>query len=168
MNIRPEQPADLSQIDRIHALAFGRNHESILVEKIRNSPYYIPELSIVAEIDGFPVGHILFSYIHLVGDRNLQVLALAPVAVKPEYQKQGIGSALIKEGLRIAQTREEHLVTVLGEPSFYSRFGFESSQLYGIECPFPLPAEVFMIMPLKNYHASDRGKIVYPPAFNEV
>lgn len=168
MNLRCEHYSDHQAIAELNRLAFERENETRLVQAIRDSDRYVPELSLVAELDGAIVGHILFSYIDLVGQTNLQVLGLAPVAVRPEFQRQGIGSTLVQAGLEAAEARGEWMVVVLGNPQFYSRFGFESSVSCGIEPPFPVPEEIFMVKPLKNYQEGHRGKIVYPPAFNGV
>jgi putative acetyltransferase len=168
MNIRPETSTDYRAVAQINNLAFGRENESQLITKIRLSNFYIPELSLVAEVDNIVVAHILFSYIELVGEEKLQVLALAPIAVHPQFQKQGIGSALIKSGLEKAETRGESLVIVLGDPQFYSRVGFVPSTTYGIASPFPVPDEVFMVKPLNSYQSKYQGKVIYPPAFHMV
>lgn len=165
MNIRCENCLDHQAIAELYRLAFKRESEAQLVDLIRHSDRYTPELSLVADLNGTIVGHLLFSYI-VLGQENLQVLGLAPMAVQPEFQRQGIGSALIRAGLAVAEVRRELMIIVLGNPQFYSRFGFESSVNYGIESPFPVPKEVFMVKPLKNYQERYRGKIVYPPAFN--
>ena len=168
MNIRFSNRSDYQAIAELNRLVFERDLEAKLVELIRDSDRYIPELELVAELDGAVVGHILFSYIDLVGQENLQVLGLAPMAVQPEFQRRGIGSALVRVSLEAASERGESMVLVLGHPQFYSRFGFEPSVSYGIESPFPVPEEVFMVLPLKNYQGRYRGKVVYPPAFNGV
>ncbi|OUL28041.1 GNAT family N-acetyltransferase [Nostoc sp. T09] len=168
MNIRRENIADYPAIAEVNVLAFGQENEAKLVEEIRHSNRYIPELSLVAEVEGLVVGHILFSYINLVGEERLQVLGLAPMAVHPRFQRQGIGSALVQAGLEIADTRGEAIVIVLGHPPFYSRFGFELSVNYAIESPFPVPEEFFMVKPLQSYQERYKGKVVYPPAFEKV
>ncbi|AFY42373.1 GNAT family N-acetyltransferase [Nostoc sp. PCC 7107] len=168
MNIRCESPQDYLAIAEVNTLAFGQDNEAKLIAKIRCSDRYIPELSVVAEIDNFVVGHILFSYIDLVGQETLKVLGLAPLAIHPQFQNQGIGSALVKAGLAIAETKKAPLVIVLGHPHFYSRFGFQSSSVYEIESPFPVPEDVFMVKLLKSYQERYKGKVVYPSAFNEV
>ena len=114
------------------------------------------------------VGHVMFSYIDLVGEETWKVLALAPVAVLPKFQKGGISSALIATGLEKADVMGESMAFVLGYPQFYSRFGFESSVNYGIESPFSVPEDMFMVKPLTNYQHSFRGKVVYPAAFDGV
>lgn len=99
-----------------------------------------------------------------MGQENLLCLGLASISVRPQFQRRGIGSALVQVGLEAASERGEAMVIVLGHPP---RFGFEPSVSYGIESPFPVPEEVFMILPLKNYQERYKG-IVYPPAFNGV
>ncbi|MFN6560283.1 MAG: GNAT family N-acetyltransferase [Nostoc sp. ChiSLP01] len=168
MNIRRETSTDYPAVAQINTLAFDQDNEAKLVERIRHSDRYIPELSLVAEIEGTVVGHILFSYIDLVNEQTLKVLGLAPLAIRPEFQKQGIGSALINAGLEIAEANKEAVVIVLGHPEFYTRFGFQTSVIYGIESPFPVPEEFFMVKLLQNYHEKYKGKVIYPPTFNEV
>ncbi|MBD2495978.1 GNAT family N-acetyltransferase [Nostoc sp. FACHB-280] len=168
VNIRCETLADYSAIAEVNNLAFGQANEANLIDKIRRSDRYIPELSLVAEIDNLIVGHILFSYIDLVNTETLQVIGLAPLAVHPQFQKQGIGSALAEVGLKIANDKGEVLVIVLGHPHFYNRFGFQPSVIYQIESPFPVPDDVFMVKPLQNYQPKYTGKVVYPPTFDGV
>ncbi|QMS87976.1 N-acetyltransferase [Nostoc edaphicum CCNP1411] len=168
MNIRCETLTDYPAIAEVNTLAFGQENEAKLVEKIRRSHRYIPELSLVAEIENVVVGHILFSYIDLVDEQTLQVLGLAPLAIHPQFQRQGIGSALIKAGLEIAEANKEAVVIVLGHPQFYTRFGFKTSVVYGIESPFPIPKEFFMVKPLQSYQESYKGKVVYPSTFDGV
>jgi putative acetyltransferase len=168
MNIRCETLPDYTVIAEVNTLAFGQENEAKLVEEIRRSDCYISELSLVAEVENIVVGHILFSYINLVDEETIKVLGLAPLAVHPQFQRQGIASALIKAGLEIANKRGEAIVIVLGHPHFYTRFGFEPSIGYGIESPFAVPEDVFMVKPLQNYHQNYKGKVVYPPAFEGV
>ncbi|MBG1262029.1 GNAT family N-acetyltransferase [Nostoc commune] len=168
INIRCETLPDYTVIAEVNTLAFGQENEAKLVEEIRHSDRYIPELSLVAEVENVVVGHILFSYIGLVGEETLQVLGLAPLAVHPKFQRQGIGSALIKAGLEIAEAKKEAIVIVLGHPEFYTRFGFQPSVVYEIESPFPVPEEFFMVKPLQSYQESYKGKVVYPAAFDGV
>jgi putative acetyltransferase len=168
MEIRPETPADYPAIAEVLIAAFGQPAEAQLVEKIRRSDRYIPDLALVAELNGQIVGHILFSYIDLVGEEPLPVLGLAPLAVHPDYQRQGVGSALTKAGLAKAEARGEAIAIVLGHPPFYSRFGFQPSANYGIESPFPVSPEFFMVKFLQLEPHRHQGKVVYPPAFEGV
>ncbi|PAX53267.1 GNAT family N-acetyltransferase [Brunnivagina elsteri] len=168
MKIRAENPQDYSQIAKVNTLAFGRENEANLITEIRNSNFYIPELSLVVEIDNTVIAHIMFSYIHLIGEERLRVLSLAPVAVIPEFQKQGIGSALIRNGLEKSDAMGEVLAIVLGYPLFYNRFGFVPSVIYGIQSPFNVPEDVFMVKTFKNFQQNYYGEVAYPPAFLRV
>lgn len=165
MIIRSEKPADFDAIDEVVRLAFdGRSDEADLVRAIRSSEYYVPKLSLVAD-DGGVIGHIMLSYVHL---EDRQVLSLAPLSVHPKHQNKGIGDALSREALRLADAMSEPLVVVLGHPNYYPRFGFEASRRHGIEPHSPeVPEEVFMVVPLSNYDPTLRGRIAYPAAFDE-
>lgn len=166
MNIRPENISDYRTIGQVNKLAFGGKNEAKLVDIIRTSNAYIPELTLVAEIDDHVVGFIMFSYIDLVGEEKLPILSLAPMAVHPQFQRQGIGKALLKSGLEIADHRGEALVVVLGYPKIYNPFGFKPSINYQIECPFNAPEDVFMVKTLSGYEEKYKGKVIYPPGFN--
>jgi putative acetyltransferase len=168
--VHPERPADFDAIRRTVQLAFGRLDEADLVERVRASDHYVPDLALVAERDGEIVGHVLFSYVELRrSDGSLAVLGLAPLAVRPDAQHQGVGLALVERGLALAQARGEPLVVVVGNPRYYHRFGFEPARPHGIEPPPPgIPDEVFMVKLLAGQHGLHRGQIVYPPAFDGI
>ncbi|MBE9179829.1 N-acetyltransferase [Oculatella sp. LEGE 06141] len=172
MTIRSATPFDDAAIAAVHQQAFARPNEARVVERIRQSERYLPTLSLVAEQDGAIVGHILFSLIDLVNNEIvLPVLGLAPLAVHPGWQHQGIGSALVLAGLTSAAATDAPLIVVLGHPSFYQRFGFEPASQFGITAPFPVPDEAFMVKWLKPQQDSgDRyqGRVIYPAAFQEV
>jgi len=164
--IRPERPADYDAIARVTAAAFERENEARLVELVRASGNYVPELSLVAD-DGEIVGHTMLSYARLTGDEAYDVLVLAPVSVTPERQQQGIGSALIERAIELADARGAPLVQLLGHPSYYPRFGFEPARAHGIEPPDPrIPDAAFMVRKLSSYHPRYRGRLTYPPAFD--
>jgi putative acetyltransferase len=165
MNIRSENISDYPNIAEVNTLAFGTEKEAKLIEIIRLSNGYIPQLSLVAEIENNIIGYIMFSYIHLMGKEKLSVLSLAPMAVHPKWQKQGIGKKMLKTGLQLADERGEALVIVLGYPQVYTPFGFQPSTNYQIESPFDVPEDVFMVKPLSAYEEKYNGKVIYPPAF---
>lgn len=166
MIVRPEGPADHEQVAQVLAEAFGGPAEARLVELLRGSPAYVPELALVAEVDGAVVGHILFTVVDVGG---VPALALAPMAVAPAHQRRGIGSALVRAGLERAQARPEAAVIVLGHPDYYPRFGFRRAGAFGIEPPWPgVPDEAFLVYPLPAYTEACRGVVAYPPAFDEV
>jgi putative acetyltransferase len=145
--------------------------EARLVGLIRDSEQFIPELSLAAiKGDGEVIGHILFSIINLVTEQGtVPTLGLAPMAVKPDYQNNGIGSALVKEGIKASKALGYEHIFVLGHPNFYPRFGFSPSSQFGILSPFPVPDEIFMALEIEKGSLSGlQGKIEYPPAFNAV
>jgi putative acetyltransferase len=163
VRLRAEAPADREAIAAVTTAAFGNEREARMVEAIRSSDRFVPELSLVAEAGGVIVGHLLLSYVDLGGRR---VLELGPVSVAPANQRSGVGGKLVREALRRADERDEPLVLVLGHPSYYPRFGFRPASELGIEPPGPsLPDEVFMAVPLQAYDPALRGRVVLPPAF---
>ena len=115
LSIRPERPADRTAISDVTAAAFGKQREARLVEAIRESDGFVSDLSLVAELDDEVVGHVILSYVGLEGDTR-RLLELGPMAVAPDHQRRGIGSALVREALRLADERGEPLVLVLGHP----------------------------------------------------
>ena len=169
MAIRLETHWDHDPVRRLLTAAFGRSAEARLVDELRESDSFVPNLCLVAEQNSVIVGHILFSHVTLEADPAAQVLALAPVAVYPAFQGRGIGSALIREGLSRAEARGEPLVVVLGHPDYYPRFGFVPASSLGIESPWPdIPDEAFMAKPLSSYRQDMRGVVRYPAAFDVV
>jgi len=173
VEIKPERPEDYADIYELNRAAFGEEGESILVEKIRRSADFIPGLSLVAIHDGRIVGHILFSLIRVRiqdhPDEEKPILSLAPMAVLPEFQSRGIGSALVRRGLEIARDLGHKAVVVVGHPDYYPRFGFTPARPKGLEAPFPVPDEAFMTLELEP-HGLDglTGTLVYPSAFDEL
>ncbi len=126
MNIRPETPADYAAIADMTIRAFGqRLGEALLVALARQHPFYDPELSLVAEVNGQVAGHALFIpyTIRLMG-QDMRAVNLAPLTVAPAQQRQGIGGALIAEGHRIASAKGYTLSLLLGHKEYYPRFGY--------------------------------------------
>src|SRR5437879_1244482 len=125
--LRPETVADHEAIRRVNRLAFGQDDEARLVDALREGGYV--RLSLVAERSGQLVGHILLSDLPIVTEAGtIPALALAPMAVLPEFQNQGIGSALVRRGLEACREQGHKIVVVVGHPRYYPRFGF-STQL---------------------------------------
>jgi putative acetyltransferase len=170
IQIRAERSGDEEAIRQINDAAFKGDNESKLVDAIRNSELFVPELSLVAVAEGKLIGHILLSIVYINSDEGeIPTLALAPMAVVPEQQNKRIGSMLVEEGLKKAKDQGFEHAVVLGHPEFYPRFGFVSASTKGIEAPFPVPDEVFMAIELKEGSLDQiKGKIVYPPAFDKV
>ena len=144
--VRRERPEDMAQIHEVNYQAFGRKEEAEVVDLLRNS---CPEgVSLVAEEEGRIVGHILFTPTIIEGEGiSLVGTGLAPLAVLPECQGKGIGSALVRAGLDEMREAGEPFVVVIGHPSYYPRFGFERASKYGIRCEYDeVPDEAFMIV----------------------
>jgi len=162
MIIRPEGPADLGGITELTIAAFNtlpisQHTEQFIITALRRAGDL--SLSLVAEIDGHLVGHVAFSPVAL-SDGTTDWYGLGPVSVLPDFQRQGIGSALIKEGLTRLETMGGRGCALVGDPAFYSRFGFR-------HCPelvLPgVPPEVFMVLPFGEDAPS--GEITFHEAF---
>ena len=169
ISVREERAEDIEAIHLVNLLAFGQEDEARLVQKIRISPGFIPELSLVAVRNSQIVGHILFSRIHIeTPQRDIEVLSLAPVAVLPEFQNQGIGSMLIGAGLEKAHQMGRKIVVVIGHPWYYPKFGFLPARQNGLEAPIPVPDEAFMVLELvPDALEGIAGRVKYPPEFDE-
>jgi putative acetyltransferase len=165
--IRTETPADYEAVSIVNERAFNRSNEARLVETLRTSGQVI---SLVAEVDGRVVGHILFSPIVIETSTGpVPAISLAPMAVLPEFQKRGIGSALVRRGIEACRSLGHAVVIVLGHPDFYPRFGFVPARPQGIEPPFPAPDEAWMVQVLRPGALENlSGTVRYPPAFAEV
>jgi putative acetyltransferase len=166
MRLRAERADDHPAITRVTTAAFGSEREARMIDAIRSSDGFVPEVSLVAEVDGRIVGHVILSYVGLEG-ADRRVLELGPMSVKPERQRAGIGSALVREALRGAEARGEPLVLVLGHPSYYPRFGFRPAAELRIHPPDQgIPAKAFMAIALSAYDPDLRGRVIFPPAFS--
>jgi putative acetyltransferase len=169
--IRPETPSDYPAITEVNDFAFGQPNEGKLVENLRKNPKFISELSFVAEVDGKIAGHILFFpvVIKLEDGKEKETISLAPLAVLPEFQRQGIGGELIREGIKACQRLGYDSVIVLGHPEYYPKFGFRQANSWGIIDPFDAPVEAFMALELKKGTLGGAAWIVeYPDEFLEV
>lgn len=165
LKIRQENSNDYAQVFQVISLAFETDDEARLVEKLRNAQ---PHISLVAEIDGNIVGHIFFSPMFFENEKT-NFLGLAPLAVLPEFQNQGIGSKLVREGLRIAAEQDFTAVFVLGHKNYYPRFGFEVAKTRGFTSDYPVPDEHFMVLELeKDALQGKQGLIKYSPEFAEI
>ena len=169
--IRAERNEDRDAIASVNREAFGRDEEANLVELLRDSDAFIPELSLVAEMDSAVVGHILFTKIRIIDSLNhcFDSLALAPVAVHSAYQKIGVGSALIKEGLYRAREIGYLSAIVMGHENYYPRFGFVPASRWNITAPFDVPDECFMAVELVESGLKNvSGMVLYAKEFEAV
>ena len=167
LTIRTEQPSDYEKVHQIIIEAFkNAEHsdgtEQELVKKLRQSPSFIPGLSLVAIKDNEIVGHILFTKAYV---NNAEVLALAPLSVLPEYQNQGIGLSLIKHGHEAASSLGFKFSIVLGHSQYYPKAGYVPASHYSICAPFPVADENFMAICLDNEPCLLNGTVKYDDAF---
>jgi putative acetyltransferase len=168
INIRKEEPEDMTAIHHINERAFNQPAEAYLVDALRRNGAAI--LSLVAVEDDRVVGHILFSPVVIESeDAHCEAVGLAPMAVLPEYQGRGIGSMLVREGLEQLRAMGHEIVVVLGHPEFYSRFGFMPSRPHGITSTWDVPDDVFMVAELRpGALAGCRGVVKYRHEFDAV
>ena len=147
LTIRAERPADTPWIRAVNERAFGQPDEAALVDAVRARG--ARSISLVA-VDGQTLlGHILFTPVTIHGpDRVCEAVGLAPMAVDPEYQRRGIGSRLVAQGLDRCRESGYRVAVVLGHPTYYPRFGFVPSHQHGIRFELDVPSEAFMVMEL--------------------
>lgn len=169
IRIRPETPSDIPAIRHVNELAFARPNEARLVDALREAAR--PFLSLIAETDGEIVGHICFSRaeVERPDGHKVEILGLAPMAVLPERQNQGIGSQLVKAGLDTCREAGYGVVIVLGHPDYYPRFGFVPAAPRGLVSEYDVPEPVFMMTELVPGAAAEvQGVARYHEAFRDV
>ena len=161
--IRNETECDRKPVFEVNVRAFPTTAEANLVDALRDEGFV--RVSLVAEINGQIIGHIVFSELPIVtSEGTVTALSLAPMAVVPEHQRQGIGSELVRRGLESCREQGHRIVIVLGEPHFYRRFGFSSDLARTLESPFS--GEAFMAIELVPESLSGiSGRVEYPLPF---
>jgi putative acetyltransferase len=192
LNIRLERPGDADAVRETNDLAFGTPLEGRLVDKLRAAAtadqpaprlrrsagasakaeagaLHERYLSLVATIDDRVIGHILFTPVTLEPSVDRRIAGLAPMAVRPQHQRSGIGGQLIRAGLEECRRSGCSAVVVLGHSEYYPRFGFVPAHTFGLTCEFPSPPEAFMAIELEIGALSGiRGLVRYLPQFAEV
>ena len=167
MLIRAEKENDRSAVYAVYVAAFESPSEAKLVDVLRQQAH--PIVSLVAELDGWVVGHIMFSPVSLSEHPDVTLMGLAPMAVAPEHQRKGIGSALVRAGLERCRELGFSAVVVLGYPEYYPRFGFLPSRRFGIDSAYAVPDEAFMVLELQNGSLNGKsGRVQYHAAFSNV
>lgn len=161
--IRLERDGERAAIHAVNSAAFGRAEEADLVDNLRAEGAVLA--SIVAELDGQIAGHVLFSRMFIeTADGRVSAVALAPVAVLPEFQRRGIGGKLIRHGLDLLRRQGERIAIVLGWPEYYPRFGFSVEKAAALDNPFP--REAYMALELAAGALNGvHGKVKYAAAF---
>jgi len=171
--IRKENTYDHNWVVELTEKAFetleiSDHNEGRLVDKLRKAPTFTEELSLVAELNGQVVGHILFTPIIIDNNpQQFQSLVLAPVSVLPEFQKMGIGGQLICSGHQKAVELGFQSAILIGHPEYYPRFGYKSASTWGIKTHYELPSDdVFMAIELTEGSLSNvSGMVIFPPEF---
>ncbi len=171
MHIKETAPADLNDILFVEREAFNSDIETDLTRNLLVDPTAKPILSLLAYVANQPAGHILFTKLNMSTAPNVSVSLLAPLAVVPKFQRQGIGGALIKKGLELLSKQDAGLVFVLGHPTYYPRYGFTPAGKLGFEAPYPIPekdANAWMVQALKpNIIGFVYGKLSCSNALNK-
>ena len=165
--VRPERPEDVPGIRHVNESAFETPTEAALVDALRQQAQ--PTISLVALSGDVIVGHIMFSPVVVSSPPDMHVLGLAPMAVLPMWQRQGIGSSLVQAGLEACRRRGAVAVVVLGHPEYYPRFGFTPASQFGLTSEYDVPDEVFMAIELTpGALRATTGTVRYHPAFASV
>ena len=167
ITIREEQPQDIKIIRDLNKRAFGQMQEADLVDKLRQNCDDL--LSLVGLMQDEVVGHILFTPVMVESEDNIvKGMALAPMAVLPEYQRQGIGSELVRAGIEKLKKRQCPFIIVLGHADYYPRFGFEPASRYGVRSEWEVPDEAFMILVIGEFEMQSGVALArYRPEFAE-
>jgi putative acetyltransferase len=177
MLIRRAGPSDADAVRAVTAAAFARPGrpdqgcpEARLVDELRADDAWLPALSLVALDDaGQVIGHVLCTRAHVAaGPGPAPVLGLGPLSVRPDRQRRGVGQALMHAVLSAADALDESLVVLLGDPSYYCRFGFQLADELGVSPPAPQWRPHFQARPLTAYRPSLRGRFTYAAPFERV
>jgi putative acetyltransferase len=167
--IRAERDADQPVIAEVVRAAFAGHPDEVasLVERIRGSEQFIPELALVAEDSSGVIAHVMLSWVGVEGGSRTRILNLTPMSVRPDRQRIGVGARLIRDALGRAEEAGQPAVMVEGIPAYYPRFGFEQASALGFISPHPrIPDDAFMVKRLPGYSPDLASRIVYPPAFD--
>jgi putative acetyltransferase len=171
MNIRQTTQADLKDIISVERAAFNRDSEVNLTRALLADPSAEPRLSLMAYVDNQPIGHILFTKGALTNHPDIALSFLAPLAVIPKFQRQGIGGALVKRSLELLTKANVDLIVLLGHPTYYQKFGFKPAFKLGFEPTYPIPTEVadaWMVKALKpNIIGRVSGRVICCDAMNK-
>lgn len=171
LTIRRETPEDATAVGDLldaafdHAPGTHRSVESVLVEELDAEGDVIGDLSFVAELGGEIVAQVLCSRATM-GEH--ESVALGPIAVRPDLQRQGIGAALMASVIATADQRADPAIVLLGDPDYYGHFGFAPGEAHGIQSPDPSWGEHFMVKRLRAWRPELAGQFRYPSAFQRL
>lgn len=164
VTIRPEQPADIPAVRRVHEAAFPTRAEADLVDRVRADGK--AAVSLIAQDDGNVIGHALFSPVTFDPAAAVTAFALAPMAVMPGHEKHAVGRRLVQNGLAECHAQGACLVVVLGEPDYYGRFGFERASRHGLRNEFGAEEEFMVFLLDARAHPTPGTLVKYAPEFS--
>ena len=163
--VRAETPADEAAVREVNRQAFAGPVEAQIVDALRGSP---DSISLVAIVDQQVVGHVLFTPVTLDPAAAVRIAGLAPMAVRPDFQQKGVGSALVRAGFNECRRLHYHAIVVVGHPEYYPRFGFQPADRWGMQYAESVPREVFMAVELQPGALENASGIVrFRPEFAE-
>ena len=164
--IRTETDADIEAVRLIHLQAFGRETEADIVDTLRHKQAAV--LSLVAVRRNEVVAHAFFTRVVITRDSGHERgVGLAPLAVRPDQQRTGLGTDLVRYGIAALKNRRHGVLVVLGDPAYYLRFGFRPAARFGLRCEFPAPEDAFMALPLDTFWCGGAGLVRYAKPFHE-
>jgi putative acetyltransferase len=169
IDVRPERPDDGAAVAAVVLDAFGAHGPQVVafVDAIRRSQNYVPELALVAVDDSGVVGHVMVSWVPLEGSARDRILNLTPLSVRPDRQREGVGTRLVASVVALADEAGEPAVIVEGVAAYYPRFGFERASALGFRPPHDrIPDTAFMVKRLAAWDPAVAGRVVYPPTFD--
>jgi putative acetyltransferase len=169
IDVRPERPDDRAAVAAVVRDAFGAHGPQVVafVDALRRSQGYVPELALVADDDSGVVGYVMVSWVPLEGSARDRILNLTPLAVRPDRQREGVGTRLVTSVVALADEAGEPAVVVEGVSAYYPRFGFERGSALGFRPPHDrIPDAAFMVKRLAAWDPAVAGRVVYPPAFD--
>lgn len=169
IKVRAETPDDFRAIDVVNLSAFQGEAEAQLVDELRKSEGFIRDLSLVAELNGRIVGHVVLSKVRLKSPRgDSEILALGPMSVVPSQSHRGIGSELIDAAIARAKQLCYGAIVVAGHPDYYLRFGFKPASEWGLKSNLAIPEDALTAMELSDGALAGGGEVVYPDRFRKL
>ena len=166
IKVRAETADDLRAIDVVNLSAFQGEAEAQLIGELRKSKEFVPDLSLVAELNGRIVGHVVLSKVQFKSAKgSKEILALGPMSVVPSQSHRGIGSELIEAAVARAKPLCYTAIVVAGHPDYYLRFGFKPAKDWGVGCNLPIPEDALTAMELVDGVLENGGTVEYPDLF---
>ncbi len=170
VKIKRVKKSDFEEVNMLLQVAFNGESVAQILDELKETAEFIPELTRVARINDQIIGIIVYSHAQIIkGKKIFDTISMAPMAVLPAYQNLGIGGELIRNSFAKARSLNYQSVIVMGHEDYYPRFGFKRASEFGIVCPFDVPDENFMAIELfPDTLSGISGKVKYPPLFHDM